>query len=227
MPNQKIFPISFPGDKLRISCGFKINFLAVTFLCVGSSLSAADWPMWRYDAEHRAASPENLPDDLQHQWTSKLSPREQVWDDPLNHDLMPYDRVFEPIVLGDLMFVTFNDSDKVVAYNTDDGSESWSFYTDGPVRLPPVGHNSSVFIASDDGFLYCLDAETGTLRWKFAGGPSPLESPRQQTSHLRVARPWRPGDPRRTGILCCQHLALHGHVHLFTERRNRGRELGE
>ena len=26
------------------------------------------------------------------------SPREQVWDDPLNHDLMPYDRAFEPVV---------------------------------------------------------------------------------------------------------------------------------
>ena len=175
MPEQKTFSINYPGDKLRVPCGFKIHFLSVIFLCVSNLLSAEDWPMWRYDAEHRAASPEILPNELQHQWTLKLSPREQVWDDPLNHDLMPYDRVFEPIVLGDLMFVTFNDSDKVVAYHTADGSESWSFYTDGPVRLPPVGHESNVYITSDDGFLYCLDAETGALRWKFAGGPSPLK----------------------------------------------------
>ncbi len=86
-------------------------------------LHGADWPMWRYDAEHRAASPEELPEKLQLQWTLKFSPREQVWDDPLNHDLMPYDRVFEPIVLGQRMFVSFNDSDKVVAYATTDGSE--------------------------------------------------------------------------------------------------------
>ncbi|MDC0312074.1 PQQ-binding-like beta-propeller repeat protein, partial [bacterium] len=175
MPILKTFPISNPSDKLRIPCGFKIHFFSAISLLLGSSLSAEDWPMWRYDAEHRAASPENLLGELQHQWTLKLSPREQVWDDPLNHDLMSYDRIFEPIVLGDLMFVTFNDSDKVVAYNTADGSESWSFYTDGPVRLPPVGDKSTIYITSDDGFLYCLDAETGALRWKFAGGPSPLK----------------------------------------------------
>ena len=176
MPYQNTLSPNCSGNKLWVPCGFTINFLSVVFLWIGcSSLRAADWPMWRYDAEHRAASPENLPDDLQHHWTLKLSSREQVWDDPLNHDLMPYDRVFEPIVLGTRMFVTFNDSDKVVAYNTADGSESWSFYTDGPVRLPPVGHKSNVYITSDDGFLYCLEAETGRLRWKFSGGPSPLK----------------------------------------------------
>jgi outer membrane protein assembly factor BamB len=152
------------------------SFLTAAILLVGgSTLTAAEWPMWRYDAEHRAASPEQLPDKLQLQWTLKLSPREPVWDDPLNHDLMPYDRVFEPIVLGSRMFVTFNDSDKVVAYHTADGSESWRFYTDGPVRLPPVGHQANVYVTSDDGYLYCLAADTGKLRWKFRGGPSPLK----------------------------------------------------
>ncbi|MDF1815566.1 MAG: PQQ-binding-like beta-propeller repeat protein, partial [Verrucomicrobiales bacterium] len=153
------------------------TFLSAAILVIGSSgsLTAADWPMWRYDAEHRAASPEQLPDQLELQWTLKLSPREQVWDDPLNHDLMPYDRIFEPIVLGDRMFLTFNDSDKVVAYHTSDGSESWRFYTDGPVRLPPVGYKENIYITSDDGFLYCLAAATGELRWKFRGGPGPLK----------------------------------------------------
>lgn len=144
------------------------------FVAIGG-IQAADWPMWRYDAEHRAASPEQLPDQLHLQWTLKLSPREQVWDDPLNHDLMPYDRVFEPIVLGSRLFLTFNDSDKVVAYNTADGSESWRFYTDGPVRLPPVGYENKIYVTSDDGYLYCLAADTGELRWKFRGGPSPLK----------------------------------------------------
>ena len=143
-------------------------------LCFAGAAPAVDWPMWRFDAEHRAASPEHLPDKLELQWTLKFSPREQVWDDPLNHDLMPYDRVFEPIVLGNRMFVTFNDSDKVVAFNTDTGEELWRFYTDGPVRLPPVGHDGKVYVTSDDGFLYCLSAETGTLHWKFRGEPSSL-----------------------------------------------------
>jgi outer membrane protein assembly factor BamB len=154
---------------------FRICLLAALVLTDGITLTAADWPMWRYDAEHRAASPEQLPAKLNHHWTLELSARESVWDDPLNEDLMPYDRIFEPIVLGDRMFVTFNDSDKVVAFDTANGAEAWRFHADGPVRLPPVGHASNVYITSDDGFLYCLSANTGKLRWKFRGGPSPLK----------------------------------------------------
>ncbi|MFT6617536.1 MAG: outer membrane protein assembly factor BamB [Limisphaerales bacterium] len=150
-------------------------FFATILILGGNTLTATDWPMWRYDAEHRAASPEELPATLNRHWTIQLSPREPVWDDPLNQDLMPYDQIFEPIVLGDRMFVTFNDSDKVVAFDTDNGAELWRFHTDGPVRLPPVGHQSKVYIVSDDGYLYCLAADTGKLRWKFRGGPSALK----------------------------------------------------
>lgn len=177
--SDTIQPEVHPGYHLLLNFMTNIHFrtsLFSAFLLIGSgTLTAADWPMWRYDAEHRAASPEQLPDQLELQWTLKLPQREQVWDDPLNHDLMPYDRIFEPIVLGDRIFLTFNDSDKVVAYNTSDGSESWSFYTDGPVRLPPVGDDGNVYVTSDDGFLYCLAADTGELRWKFRGGPGPLK----------------------------------------------------
>jgi outer membrane protein assembly factor BamB len=140
-------------------------------LSAGSAL-AGDWPMWRFDANRSAASPENLPAELHLQWTRQYSPRVQVWDDPLNHDLMPYDKVFEPVVLGDRMFVSFNDKDKVVALDIRSGRELWAFYTDGPVRFAPVAWQNKVFISSDDGYLYCLNAEDGRLKWKFRGGPS-------------------------------------------------------
>ena len=66
MSDQKINPTTYPDGQLWIPDSFKINFLSAFLLwIVASSLSAADWPMWRYDAEHRAASPENLPDTAQ------------------------------------------------------------------------------------------------------------------------------------------------------------------
>ncbi|MBI4657764.1 MAG: PQQ-binding-like beta-propeller repeat protein [Verrucomicrobia bacterium] len=135
-------------------------------------VTAADWPMWRFDSHRSAASPEKLPAELHLQWTRQYAPRVQVWDDPLNHDLMPYDKVFEPVVLGDRMFVGFNDTDKVVALDIRTGQELWTFYTDGPVRLPPVAWQNQVYFTSDDGCLYCVDAEAGRLKWKFRGGPS-------------------------------------------------------
>jgi len=128
--------------------------------------------MWRYSAGRSAASPERLPASLRLEWEVACSPREPVWDDPLNRDLMPYDRVFEPIVTGKTLVVGFNDTDKVVALDTETGRERWRFYTDGPVRLPPAAAAGKVFVGSDDGYLYCLEAETGNLIWKFRGGPS-------------------------------------------------------
>ncbi|MEA2053198.1 MAG: PQQ-binding-like beta-propeller repeat protein [Euryarchaeota archaeon] len=131
--------------------------------------AASDWPTWRYDLNRSASSPEGLPAELHVQWVHQYTPRERVWNDPLNWDMMRYDKNFEPIVLGDTMFLGFSDSDKIVALDTDTGEEKWRFYTDGPVRLPPAVWNEKLYATSDDGYLYCLDTGTGDLKWKFQG----------------------------------------------------------
>jgi outer membrane protein assembly factor BamB len=149
-------------------------------------VNAADWPMWRADANRSAASPEELPAQLHLQWTRQYSPRVQVWDDPLNHDLMPYDRVFEPVVMGERVFVGFNDTDKVVALDLRTGKELWAFYTDGPVRFAPVAWQGKVYFTSDDGHLYCVSAADGALMWKLRGGPSD----RKVLGNQRVISAW-------------------------------------
>ena len=145
--------------------------LALVQFFVSTTL-AGDWPMWRYDAGRTASSPSALPSDLWQQWTRQFPPRDQVWDDPLNHDLMTYDRIFEPVVKDGRMFLSFNESDKVVAIDLQDGRRLWTFYTDGPVRFPACVANDSVFFVSDDGYLYSVSATSGSLNWKFRGGPS-------------------------------------------------------
>ena len=112
--------------------------------------------MWRSDAERSGASTEQLPAELQLQWTRQFEPRVQAWDDPLNLDLMTYDRIFEPIVMNGRMFISFNDHDKLAAFDVESGNELWSFYTGGPVRLPAVGWDKNVYFTSDDGYLYCV-----------------------------------------------------------------------
>jgi outer membrane protein assembly factor BamB len=159
---------------MRIRINSMSFSIAVTlFVLARASVSqAGDWPMWRCDSGHTAASPHALPNKMHLQWTRRFSPRIPVWDDPLNQDMMPYDRIFEPIVADGRLFLGFNDSDKVVAMDVRDGSELWTFRCDGPVRLAPAAAADAVFFCSDDGYLYCLNARDGTLRWRFHGGPS-------------------------------------------------------
>lgn len=132
---------------------------------------ASDWPTWRYDASRSASSPAGLPAELHLQWDHQYTARERVWNDPLNWDLMRYDKVFEPIVVGNTMFLGFSDSDKIVALDTKTGEEKWRFYTDGPVRLPPAVSNKMLYATSDDGHLYCLNTDNGKLKWEFQGVP--------------------------------------------------------
>ena len=174
----------------------------VTAFLFASALpcQAADWPMWRYDSGRTATSPDALPAELKLAWAKKFSQREQTWDDTLNNDLMQYDRVFEPIVVGDHVIVGFNDSDKVVAWNVKSGEEAWQFFTGGPVRMPPASANGKVYVTSDDGHLYCLDAVSGDLAWKFRGGPGN----RKVLGNRRVVSMW----PARGGA-----VVRDGHVY--------------
>ena len=140
-------------------------------VCV-SNAGADDWPMWRFDATRSAASTNALPDQFNLIWKRKFTPRQQAWDDPLNLDLMPYDRQFEPIVMDGRLLMGFNDQNKLVAFDADTGAEIWTAYAEAPVRLPPAGWKDRVFFCSDDGFLYCIEVATGKLLWKFRGAPN-------------------------------------------------------
>ena len=125
-----------------------------------------DWPMWRYDAGRTASTPEQLAGTLHLQWQVTYGARTPVWDDPLNQNLMQYDRIFEPVVAGNTLFIGFNDHDKVVALDLQSGRERWHYYADGPVRLPMAVHGGKLYFTGDDGHCYCLDARDGSLVWK-------------------------------------------------------------
>jgi outer membrane protein assembly factor BamB len=145
-----------------------------------------DWPMWRYDAGRSAASPNLVPEELQLLWRVGYGQRQPAWDDPLNMDLMTYDRIFEPIVLDGQMFFGFNDQDKLLSLDASTGKELWSYYAEGPVRLPPVGYQGRVYFCSDDGFLYCVNARDGALIWKFRGAPNA----QQVIGNRRIISAW-------------------------------------
>ncbi len=164
-----------------------------------ATLDAADWPQWRCNASRAADSPEKPPARMTLRWVREFSPRVPAWEDPLNRDLMPFDTVFEPVVLGDKMFAGFNDADKLVALDIRTGREAWTFYADGPVRLAPAAAQGRVYFASDDGCLYCVNAADGRLVWRFRGGPSDRKA--LGNSRLVSAWPARGGPVVRDGVV--------------------------
>ena len=143
--------------------------LFLSGLSVGlPAAAAADWPMWRYDAARTNKTPETIPDSLHLKWKRTLPPVEPAF----RKGRLQFDQGYEPIVAQGRMFVALPHVDAVVAYAIETGKEAWCFYADGPVRLAPVYWNQHVYFGSDDGNLYCVNAATGRLKWKFRAVPS-------------------------------------------------------
>lgn len=145
-------------------------------LCLGClvPLHAEDWPMWGGDAGRQARLSTQLPETLHLHWVRQLPTPRPAWrpqgDDG---DKLEFDRSYSPILLGDKVFVASMVSDRLTAYDLDSGAELWRYYTDGPLRLAPAAADGRVYCVSDDGHLYCLDAETGQLQWRFRAAPAP------------------------------------------------------
>ena len=135
-------------------------------LCAG----AEDWPQWRCDMGHGASTSQELPRNLQLQWVRQMPRPRAAW--PISQHKLQFDRSYEPVVMGKRLFVASMVRDSVTALDTETGQMQWQFFVGGPVRFAPVGSQGKLYVVSDDGFLYCLDAETGRQLWRFRGGPS-------------------------------------------------------
>src|SRR5207248_2978639 len=110
-----------------------------------------------------------LPARLYPQWTRTEPPLTPAWPD---QSLMPFDAAYEPVVAGKLLYFGSSRTDSVTAVETATGQTKWRFYAEGPVRFAPLVWEGRLYVASDDGYLYCLDALKGAELWKFRGGPS-------------------------------------------------------
>jgi len=137
-------------------------------LAFASVVTAGDWPTWRHDAGRTNISTEKIPSPLHLQWKRQLPPVKPAF----RKSRLQFDQGYEPIVMGETLFLAVPHIDAVVAYAAGTGEETWRFYTAGPVRFAPVGWRGKLYFGSDDGHLYCLDASDGALQWKFRAVPS-------------------------------------------------------
>ena len=147
-----------------------LRHFTVLILVVGSPWCAAakDWPTYRGDAARSGWTDESLPAGLALRWSyHPRHPPQPAWP---REERVQFDRAFHVAVAGGLVFFGSSADGKVYALDAAGGTERWSFFTDGPVRLAPTVHRDRVFVASDDGWLYCLNAQDGALQNKWRGG---------------------------------------------------------
>jgi len=147
----------------------KIIAFLVVFISLVASSQAADWPAWQNDASRSGFTTDVLPKKMSRRWTWRSTHRPQpAWP---RDDRMSFDRAHHVVIAHDTVYFGSSAECKVYALDADTGNVKWSFFTDGPVRFAPIVWKQSVFVVSDDGYLYCLSATDGSLIDRWRGGP--------------------------------------------------------
>ncbi len=169
--------------------------LALALLSFTLSPARAEWPSYRRDSHRSAASWEAMSPELHLQWIfhPRHSPQ-AAW--PLPGEETPRmhtDRAYHVVVANGLAYFGTSVDNKVYALDVETGNVQWTFYTGGSVRFAPVLNGDRLYVGSDDGYAYCLNAANGSLYWKYR--PSPADE--RIIGNGRLVSSW----PLRTGML--------------------------
>ncbi len=183
--------------------------LAAGTLLFTSETRSADWPTYKRDAKRTAVTEEKIAFPLRPVWVYRAAqaPR-PAWPDPLAYPtevdfayirddtqpvMLDFDYALHPVIVGSTFYFGSSADDTVRALSLATGKQKWAFVTGGPVRFAPSIAAGRLYVASDDGFVYCLDAGSGALNWKFRAAPGD----RQVMGSGRMISRW----PCRTGAL--------------------------
>ena len=185
-------------------------FSAVCLFSLVTLGQAADWPTYQHDYARTGVARESLLAPFTDGWVhrSRHAPRpawrgEAKWDGYNKvYDLKSrqiFDYAYHPVIADGLLYYGSSADDKIYCLDAATGEQRWTFFTEGPVRLAPTIADGRVFVGSDDGHAYCLDAKSGTLVWKTQLGPRDYRIP----GNSRIISRW----PLRTGIIVIGDLA--------------------
>ena len=205
-------------QKAQISNGVNryiafVFFSVVFALCgpdfgeLSRTVSAEDWATFGGDNRRSCVTGESvlaggLP--LKELWVFKARrPPSPAWPGPAKHDFfhrhynlrptVTYDKAFGVVGAGDTVYFGSSADDKVYALDAMTGQLRWTFFTEGPVRLAPTVSAGRVYVGCDDGCVYCLSADDGSLVWKYRVA----EQNRMVPGNGRMISTW----PVRTGLV--------------------------
>jgi outer membrane protein assembly factor BamB len=177
------------------------SLLVLAVLAHGEVLSG-EWPMYQHDAARSGITAEELRTPLVPCWVFQARQAPQpAWGDPKSRPVegileLPrnhFDDAFQVAVAGGSVYFGSSAENKVFALEAKSGRVRWTRITGGPIRLAPAVAGGRVYVGSDDGYAYCLDARDGSIVWQFRAAPQD----RRVLGNGRMISLW----PVRSGVL--------------------------
>ena len=87
------------------------------------------------------------------------------WETPIGGKLT------QPVIAGGKVFVAAKAQHAVFALNEENGQVEWRFQAGGTVNSPPTIWAGKAIFGCNDGWVYCVAADSGELVWKYRAAP--------------------------------------------------------
>ncbi len=142
-------------------------------LCVLSDAAlATDWPTDRHDVARSCVTAERVRGPLSLRWVYRGPRPTPAWPtSQWNEAKAVFDRAPHLAAARGLVFFGSSADGKLYALDAAAGDVRWTLFTGGPIRVAPTVWNGRVYVSSDDGCVYCADADTGRILWRFRAAP--------------------------------------------------------
>jgi len=185
-------------------------------------LSASDWPSYQHDNRRSGITTDQLDAaNLSQSWVFTAKARPQpAWHGKMERDswrktsfqadTFDYDKAFNLVAAEGKVIFGSSSGNACVALNDETGVEVWRAPVGGAVRVAPAVNAGKVYFGSDDGLVYCVNANNGTVVWKYRGGVSDTMIP---SDHKFISRyPCRTGTLVQGGRVYCGFGLLTWHA---------------
>lgn len=184
---------------------------AIYFSGLGVVGLGGDWTDYLGNRARTGFQSNSLAPELTLAWTYQSSAKpEKAWSGsrttPIEgHIMLPrvtFDAAPQMLMVDGHVYFGSTVDHRLYCRDEKTGKEIWSFFTEGPIRLAPSYAFGCVYFGSDDGWVYCLEARSGALVWKYQVAP---KDDRLLARGEMISR-W----PVRTGVLVDGEIAYFG-----------------
>ncbi len=148
LPPSATTPLPDPASRLTKGPAFdRLTTLA------GKKLARDAWPTYRADSM-RSGSSATTATGTRTKWRAQLA-----------------GRLTQPVAGHDKVYVAAINAHTIHALDGKSGKEVWAFTANGRIDSSPTLLGGLLVTGSADGHVYCLDAATGELAWRFRAAP--------------------------------------------------------